>query len=188
MNCEYFSCYLYYIHDQSDFRDRDIEDQAKADSFAKFFTVLQSTWFLCNIITRWAYDLPVSLIEMSAFAYVACAILIYGVVWWYKPKGMGTPIVFYLRYNRDDTPIEVRNILEGNSTGWVHVRALVKEDNWVSVLWKTLRTPFLRRDIELQTINKPGDNDFITPPFELFIFDVICRLTALLYCGIHVAA
>ncbi|KAJ5390792.1 uncharacterized protein N7496_001860 [Penicillium cataractarum] len=172
----------------SDFRDQDIEDRAKADSFAKFFTVLQSTWFLCNVITRWAYDLPVSPIELSTVAYVTCAILIYG-VWWYKPKDMGTSIAIHLRCNRDDIPIEVRNIIEGNSTGWVHARALVNEDNRVSVLWKAVRTPFLRRDIEhLESIDEAGGLDLIKTPFGIFIFDVICSFTALLYCGIHVAA
>lgn len=172
----------------SDFRDQDIEDRAKVDSLAKFFTVLQSTWFLCNVIIRWAYELPVSPIELSTVAYVACAILIYG-VWWYKPKDMGTSIAVYLRCNRDDMPIEVRNMIEGNSTGWVHVRALANEDNWVSVLWKTVRTPFIRRDIEcLETINGVGGIDLIKTPLEIFTFDVICSLTALLYCGIHVAA
>jgi hypothetical protein len=32
----------------SDFRDRDVEDRAKADSFAKAFAILQSTWFLAT--------------------------------------------------------------------------------------------------------------------------------------------
>ncbi|CRG89485.1 hypothetical protein PISL3812_06521 [Talaromyces islandicus] len=172
----------------SDFRDQDIEDRSKADSFAKFFTVLQSTWFLCNIIIRWANDLPVSPIELSTIGYVACAILIYG-VWWYKPKDMGTYIAVHLRYDRDDIPIEVRDTIEENSTRWVHVRALVKEDNWVSVLWKTIRTPLFRRDIEcFKTINEEGGGGLVTTPFENFIFDVICSLAALLYCGIHVAA
>ncbi|KAJ5261689.1 hypothetical protein N7505_008556 [Penicillium chrysogenum] len=169
----------------SDFRDQDIEDRAKADSFAKFFTVLQSTWFICNVITRWAYDLPISPIELSTLAYVGCAILIYG-VWWYKPKDMGTSIAVHLRCNRDDMPIEVRNMIDGNPTGWVHVRALVNEDNWVHVLWKTVRTPFLRRDIQhLETINEA---DLMKTPFQIIVFDLICSLTALLYCGIHVAA
>lgn len=172
----------------SDFRDQDIEDRAKADSFAKFFTVCQSTWFLCNVITRWAYDLPVSPIELSTVAYVACAILIYG-VWWYKPKDMGTSIAVHLRCNRDDMPIELRNMTDGGSTGWVHVRALVKEENWVSVLWKIVRTPVIHRDIEPpETIDEALGNDIVRTPFQIFIFDMICSFTALLFCGIHVAA
>jgi hypothetical protein len=97
---------------------------------------------------------------------------------------MGTSIAVHLRCNRDDMPIELRNMIDGSSTGWVHVRVLVKEDNWVSVLWKTVRTAFLRRDIELLGTG----NDTTPTPFGIFIFDVVCSLTALLYCGIHVAA
>ncbi|CEJ55982.1 hypothetical protein PMG11_02209 [Penicillium brasilianum] len=171
----------------SDFRDQDIEDRAKTDSFAKFVTVLQSTWFLGNVVARWGYDLPVSPIELSTIAYVACAILIYG-VWWYKPKDMGTPIAVHLRCIRDDMPIEVRNMIEGNTTGWVHGRARVNENNWVSALWKAVRTPFFRRDIEHLKTDEAGGNDLIMTPFELFIFDVICSLTALLYCGVHMVA
>jgi hypothetical protein len=52
----------------SDFWDQDIDDRAKADPFAEGFAILHSTWFLCNIIARWAYNLPVSPIELSTVA------------------------------------------------------------------------------------------------------------------------
>lgn len=63
----------------SDFGDRDIQDRAKADSLGKAFAVLRSSWFLYSVIARWAYSLPVSLIELETVAYVASGILIYGI-------------------------------------------------------------------------------------------------------------
>ncbi|OQE04922.1 hypothetical protein PENVUL_c028G01801 [Penicillium vulpinum] len=54
----------------SDFRDQDIEDRAKVYAFSKGFAILQSSWFMCNIIARWASDPPVSPIELLTVAYM----------------------------------------------------------------------------------------------------------------------
>lgn len=169
----------------SDFRDRDIEDRAKADSFAKAFTVLQSTWFLCNVIARWAYSLPVSPIELATVAYVACGILIYG-MWWYKPKDMNTPITVFLRCDRENIPIEVRSLIETHSAAWVHLRARVKEEHTASVLWKAIRTPFLSRYPEPR--DEEEDDDLRETPLDGIIWGAICNSAALLYCAIHIAA
>jgi len=169
-----------------DFRDRDVKDRAKADSFAKAFTVLQSTWFLCSMIARWASSLPVSPIELATVAYVFCGVLIYGVCW-YKPKDMTTAITLYLPYNRDNIPVEVRSLMESHSTGWVHLRACIKEENWASVLWRfiRLRGPNSRNP---QPSHEAEDDDFIQPPLDGIIWSTICDTAALLYCAVHIAA
>jgi hypothetical protein len=107
----------------SDFRDRDIEDRAKADPFSKFVTVLQSGWVVCNIIARAASRLPITLLELSTAAYVVCAIGSYA-LWWYKPKDMITPIAIYLPYDRDgpDMPPAVQRMVDGKPADWFHVR------------------------------------------------------------------
>lgn len=66
----------------SDIHSRDIEDRAKADWLAKLFTILQATWFFCNVIARWAYHLPVTPIELAAVAYIFLAMFIYA-IWWF---------------------------------------------------------------------------------------------------------
>jgi hypothetical protein len=98
---------------------RDIEDRAKADPFVKGLTLLQSFWVTCNIIARAGYHLPISPLEISTVAYVACAAVTY-TLWWYKPKDMLTPITVFLSYNHDseDMPHEARQVL-GRSGEWV---------------------------------------------------------------------
>lgn len=171
----------------SDFTDRDVEDRAKSDSFAKAFAVLQSAWFLCNIIVRWAYHLPVSPIELATVAYVACGILIY-VMWWYKPQDINIPIIVYRPFDRENIPNEVRSLMERNSVGWAHLRERPEEVSKAYVLWKVIRTPlpFLSGNSE------PGDDadheDIYATPLENIMWGVICNFAALLYCGIHIAA
>ncbi|QKX63016.1 uncharacterized protein TRUGW13939_10184 [Talaromyces rugulosus] len=70
----------------------DIKRRSKADSFAKFVAVCQTTWFAINVVTRPAYGLHVTPIELASVAYVLCALLTYA-LWWYKPKDVTIPIV-----------------------------------------------------------------------------------------------
>ncbi|KAJ5126582.1 hypothetical protein N7448_007361 [Penicillium atrosanguineum] len=103
-------------------RSRDIKDRAKADSFAKGFTLLQSFWVTCNIIARRAYELPISPLEYSTVAYVACAIVTY-VTWWHKPRDMTTPILIFLPYDKDgtDMPLKIRNTLNEGHGSWARL-------------------------------------------------------------------
>ncbi|KAJ5578006.1 uncharacterized protein N7459_006970 [Penicillium hispanicum] len=104
----------------SHLRARDIRDRAKADSFAKAFTLLQSFWVTCNIIARRGYNLPITPLEISTVAYVANAAITYA-VWWYKPKDMATPITIYLSHNRDSQAMQsiVKNILYESHAKWI---------------------------------------------------------------------
>ncbi|KAJ5536215.1 hypothetical protein N7513_009401 [Penicillium frequentans] len=99
---------------------RDIEDRAKADSLAKGFTLLQSLWVTCNIIARRAYSLPISPLEYSTVAYVACAAVTY-ITLWHKPRDMTTPILIFLAYDKDDTdmPLKIRKTLNEGHGSWV---------------------------------------------------------------------
>lgn len=98
---------------------RDIEDRAKADPVAKGLTLLQSFWVTCNIIARAGYHLPISPLEISTVAYVACAAATYA-LWWYKPKDMVTPITIFLPYDHDgeDMTREARQVF-GSCGCWV---------------------------------------------------------------------
>ncbi|KAJ5097034.1 hypothetical protein N7456_007755 [Penicillium angulare] len=100
-------------------RAAEIKDRAKADSLAKAFTLLQSFWVTCNIISRRAYDLPITPIEISTVAYVACAAFTYG-MWWHKPRDMTTPITIPLPYNRysEEMPSGLRQLTDSKPDLW----------------------------------------------------------------------
>ncbi|CAG8882790.1 unnamed protein product [Penicillium egyptiacum] len=173
----------------SDFRDQDIEDRAKVDPFAKGFAILQSTWFLCNIIARWASHLPVSPIELSTVAYVVCGVLIYA-VYWHKPKNMSTSIKIHLHYTRATLPAEIHGLTESNPEGWVHLRARIKNEGWLSLTWRIIKSPLLRIEDPAGMIAKAEEeqNFLERAPSEDILFAVMTTFVASLFCAIHVAA
>ncbi|KAJ5741599.1 hypothetical protein N7533_011008 [Penicillium manginii] len=114
----------------TDIRARDINDRAKADSFAKGFSIIQSGWVACNVIARRVYDLPISAIEISTVAYVVCAAATY-ILWWNKPKDMVTRFIIPLQYDRegDDMPAEIRCIVSKDAESWIHCSRLDSKDS-----------------------------------------------------------
>ena len=67
-----------------------IRDKSKANSFAKLLVCVQATWFCLQIITRMAFGLAVSLLELNVFAHALCALVIY-LLWWDKPLDIEEP-------------------------------------------------------------------------------------------------
>lgn len=121
----------------SHLRARDIQDRAKADSFAKGFTLLQAFWVTCNVIARRAYNMPITALEIATVAYISCAAATY-IIWWNKPKDMVTPITIYLPYDRDSEslPPQVRDILDAEVGNWVHSDAIARDTG--SPVWQIL--------------------------------------------------
>lgn len=171
------------ILSSSDLRKRDIEDRSKADTFAKGFTVIQVTWFLVSVISRWAYHLPVVPIELATVAYVAVGLATYA-SWWYKPKDMATAMIVSLRYNRKDIPNDVREVMEADPTRWVHLRAHIKEDNMISVLWKALKNPYLSEEgPDFEAV----EESMVKPSKDIIVL-AVSAVIALIFSGVHIAA
>ncbi|KAJ5947826.1 hypothetical protein N7466_000841 [Penicillium verhagenii] len=151
-------------------RSRDIKDRAKADSFGKAFTLLQSLWVTTNIVARRAYDLPISPLEYSTVAYVACAAVTY-CTWWHKPRDMTTPIIVFLPYDKDgtDMPPLIRKTLEEGHGSWVRLpKPSVEEPHsastnplkWPGIAVRIVCMPFTpERRKKLYTISKKSYED-----------------------------
>lgn len=109
----------------SDLKKSDIKDRDKSDPLSKLFTLLQTTWVTVNIIARRAYDLPISPLELSTAAYVACALVTY-LAWWNKPKDADTFITLHLPYDydSDEMPSQLRN---ADKRDWMHM-PVTKDD------------------------------------------------------------
>lgn len=73
-------------------RQADIQDRSKADWLAKGISILQITWLIINVMVRASTGLPVTQLEISAFAFSVMAIGIYMANWW-KPKDVLRPSV-----------------------------------------------------------------------------------------------
>lgn len=170
------------ILSSSDLRKRDIADRSKADFSAKAFMIVQVTWFLCSIITRWVYRLPVSPLELATTAYVAVGVTTYA-SWWYKPKDMATAMIVSLRYDHKDIPSDVRDTMEADPTRWVHLRAHIKEENIASMFWAALKRPFLSsQGISYEAVEEP-----VVIPSESITILVICKMITLIFSSVHIA-
>lgn len=71
---------------------RDIADRRKADYFAKFVTIFQTTWFLLQVTGRGVTHLHTATLELTAVAIVVCTFGTF-YCWYRKPLDVEVPIV-----------------------------------------------------------------------------------------------
>ncbi|KIK68325.1 hypothetical protein GYMLUDRAFT_154185 [Collybiopsis luxurians FD-317 M1] len=67
--------------------EREIEDHGHSDYFAKLIATGQAAWFVIQLLARWAQHLPMTLLEVTTFAFALMDLLIY-FFWWSKPQGV----------------------------------------------------------------------------------------------------
>ncbi|KAH8695530.1 hypothetical protein BGW36DRAFT_398744 [Talaromyces proteolyticus] len=97
------------------FDKRDIDDRSKVDSLAKVFSLIQSIYTTVNLLSRVAYHLPITPLEITTLAFLFCPFISYA-FWWKKPKDMSAPILIHLPYNHDSDEMasELRDLLTDN--------------------------------------------------------------------------
>ncbi|KAG6914239.1 hypothetical protein DXG01_001498 [Tephrocybe rancida] len=74
--------------------EKEIDDRSKGDAVAKGLTVLQTTYFLVQCITRMATRLPITELEFITFAYTILNIYVYA-MWWKKPQNVDCAFPVY---------------------------------------------------------------------------------------------
>jgi len=73
----------------------ELDDRSKADVVAKIVVIIQCFSFAFQAISRVAYGLSITALELGAIALcVFCAFMLY--FWWHKPMDMGFPIPVFL--------------------------------------------------------------------------------------------
>jgi hypothetical protein len=68
-----------------------LRDRSKADALAKSIAVIQASWLVVQCIARRTQDLPISTLELTTIAFVAC-MLITSIAWWNNPRDIEFPI------------------------------------------------------------------------------------------------
>ncbi|KAE9391776.1 hypothetical protein BT96DRAFT_1000995 [Gymnopus androsaceus JB14] len=58
-------------------REAELSDRSRSDSFSKLVVVSQTTWFVVQLLARWANKLPITLLEVMTVAFAAMNIIIY---------------------------------------------------------------------------------------------------------------
>ncbi|KAF5332346.1 hypothetical protein D9758_016936 [Tetrapyrgos nigripes] len=74
---------------------QDIEDKSKGDAVSKGLALLQTSWFLVQILTRAIQHLPITELEIATVAFAILNLLMYG-LWWFKPLDVQRPIMIGL--------------------------------------------------------------------------------------------
>jgi hypothetical protein len=69
-----------------------IRDKSKANHLAKTLVCIQALWFCCSVVSRLAYGLAISLLELNTLAHAVCALFIY-LLWWDKPLDVEEPVL-----------------------------------------------------------------------------------------------
>lgn len=72
--------------------EEQINDKSKGDAFSKGVALLQSIWFIIQIVTRHFQNLAITELELTTLALVALNSVMY-ICWWYKPLSVEKPIV-----------------------------------------------------------------------------------------------
>jgi hypothetical protein len=71
-----------------------VADRSKADHFTKIIACLQTTWFLLQLVGRAVSHLTITTLELSALAYVFCALGTFG-FWLQKPLDVHLPLIIH---------------------------------------------------------------------------------------------
>ena len=94
------------VLDLPEITEESIYDRSKADIFAKIITGLQALWFTIEKLARLAKHLPLSLLEITTLAFIACSVVL-TFFWWNKPLDIQTPTVLSISAEKEASFIRV---------------------------------------------------------------------------------
>lgn len=102
--------------------EAEINDKSKGDFLTKLFVVLQTTWFIFQVLARWIIHLPVTELEVITLGFAFLNIVTYA-LWWNKPQNMQVPIYVNARVG------------EGGQLGNDGHKMGIKESTGTSGIW-----------------------------------------------------
>ncbi|KAK1756431.1 hypothetical protein QBC47DRAFT_186084 [Echria macrotheca] len=82
----------------------ELGDKSKSDPVLKALALGQIVWSVAQIVVRALHHLSISLLELSVFAFAACAVVVY-VLYWNKPKQVNTATTVHVY--QDEIPAAV---------------------------------------------------------------------------------
>lgn len=85
---------VYLRHGQINTKEEDIQDKSKGDMLTKGFAVLQTTWFIVQLVARAIQSLPITELEVATLAFAILNGITY-VLWWNKPLDVQRPIFLH---------------------------------------------------------------------------------------------
>ncbi|KAF5356518.1 hypothetical protein D9757_013521 [Collybiopsis confluens] len=76
--------------------ESEIMDRSKGDALAKALVLIQTTWFIAQVVSRAVLHLPITELELTTVAFALLNFLTYA-LWWKKPLDVRHPINITLR-------------------------------------------------------------------------------------------
>ncbi|KAF5376331.1 hypothetical protein D9757_008629 [Collybiopsis confluens] len=97
--------------------ESEIMDRSKGDALAKALVLIQTTWFIAQVISRAVLHLPITELELTTVAFALLNFLTYA-LWWKKPLDVRHPIVITLQCSpQQAAALDLVPILSASSTG-----------------------------------------------------------------------
>ena len=78
-----------------------IEDRSKGDAFSKAFALIQTTWFIIQIIARGVTGLVITELELATLAFAFLNGILY-FLWWDKPIDVACPVPVHLMPSKSE--------------------------------------------------------------------------------------
>ncbi|KAF9564173.1 hypothetical protein CPC08DRAFT_705518 [Agrocybe pediades] len=78
----------------------EIEDKSKGDGLSKLIVIMQTGWFIIQVIARGAQKLAITELEVATMALCSLNAMMY-FFWWYKPLNVKCRIPVYLKPTSD---------------------------------------------------------------------------------------
>ena len=89
--------------------EKEIWDQSKQDGFQKMFTLVQTGWFVLQVLARAIQHLPVTTLELTTFGFVFCTFASY-YEWSNKPLDVESPTTILLDKSTAEILVEAGNM------------------------------------------------------------------------------
>jgi len=91
--------------DWPDITEEEIKDKSKGDYFSKGVVVLQTCWFIIQVIARGVEHMVVTELEVVTLAFSALTMIIY-FLWWNKPLDVGVSVPVHVKdgFSLDEKP------------------------------------------------------------------------------------
>ncbi|KAI0059779.1 hypothetical protein BV25DRAFT_1918174 [Artomyces pyxidatus] len=148
--------------------DEEIRKWSQSDVLSKTLAVVQTLWFVVQVIARRIEGLPITQLEIMTLAYTVITVAMY-VAWWDKPQNVGGPVrvaVKQLPWLEEVTGEEWHRRISYIITGWL--------DDGVD----------LRKERRVPTFYSGSTSGRMTT----FLADIVALCAAMAFGAVHCAA
>jgi hypothetical protein len=97
--------------------EKEVQDRGKGDALAKGVVVLQTGWFVTQIVARKVQGLSITELEVATLAFAALNFVVYA-LWWHKPLDVKCAVRVYKKQSSDVGGVDDDELVDqGRSVG-----------------------------------------------------------------------